>query len=288
MKKTIVIIVVSLIFLPVNLLSEDGSNDLNFQKGPIKSKMKDIAEIDVPKDYVFCDDENTKVLMKKMGNQITEREVGYIGPKDFSWFIVFEFDEIGYVPDDDKDELDPDEILNNLREGNKEGNKWRKENGIPEMELIGWYKAPRYDDKTNNLEWGSLFKSNGKKLINYNIRILGRKGVMEAIVVGDNDKFDQILPQAKKLLTGYKYSSGNKYSEFAEGDKIAKYGLAALITGGGAAALAKSGLLKKFWKLIVAAIAAVGAFFKKLFGRKGKNSGTIQSETFQDDSKDAE
>ena len=68
------------------------------------------------------------------------------------------------------------------------------------------------------------------------------------------------------LLTGFSYNAGQRYAEFRKGDKMAGYGLAALIGGGAAAAAVKTGFLQKAWKVILALIVAAIAGLKKLFG----------------------
>jgi uncharacterized membrane-anchored protein len=62
-------------------------------------------------------------------------------------------------------------------------------------------------------------------------------------------------------------------------DKVATYGLAALVAGGALAAAAKLGFLKILWigilaakKLIIVGVVAIVAFFKKLFKRRGNSS----------------
>ena len=50
-------------------------------------------------------------------------------------------------------------------------------------------------------------------------------------------------------------------------DKLAEYGLTALVVGGGAAVLAQTGLLAKLWKPIAAFFVALGLGVKKLFSR---------------------
>ena len=96
---------------------------------------------------------------------------------------------------------------------------------------------------------------------------------MEAVLVCGPEQLNEVLPKFQNLLTGFQYQSGNTYAEYESGDKIAKYGLTALILGAGAAGAAKLGLfavLGKFfaraWKLIVAGAIEVGAGLKKLFG----------------------
>jgi len=69
------------------------------------------------------------------------------------------------------------------------------------------------------------------------------------------------------MIAGYTYTPGHKYAEWRSGDKVAAYGLTALVAGGAGVALVKSGLLVKFWKLIVVGIAALVGALKKLWSR---------------------
>jgi uncharacterized membrane-anchored protein len=81
--------------------------------------------------------------------------------------------------------------------------------------------------------------------------------------------------ETDKLLAGnFNYVSGQKYSEFKSGDKVAAYGLSALVLGGGAVMAAKMGLFAKFgvflgkaWKGIVFALIALGAGLKKVWNK---------------------
>jgi uncharacterized membrane-anchored protein len=66
-------------------------------------------------------------------------------------------------------------------------------------------------------------------------------------------------------LEGFSFVPGQAYSDWRSGDKVAKYGLTALIVGGAAAAAVKTGLLLKFWKLILAAFAALVAYLKRIY-----------------------
>jgi len=242
---------------------------VDWVNGPAKADLESLAEIKIPSNYHFASGDDTRKLMEYFGNRPTDREVGFVSPETNEWFMVFEFSETGYIKDDEKDSLDADKILQGFKDGDKEANKWRKEQNIPELNVIGWHKKPAYDPVTNNLEWATIYESEGRKGINYNIRYLGRKGVMEVVIVADEQNLVKTVDSAKKILATYAFSSGNKYSEFREGDKIAEYGLAALVGGGALAVAAKSGLLQKFWKLIVVAVVAAGAFLKRIFtGRK--------------------
>ena len=266
-------IVITMLYVSFSAIAfadgEEGEAQItvDWVTGPSDADIGKMATIKLPEGYVFADGDDTRKIMEYYGNQITDREVGYIAPQDQSWFMVFEFEETGYIKDDEKEDCDQDASLDSLKEGTKQGNEWRKENNIPEMEVVGWHTAPFYNEKTNNLEWGIEFASNGNQIINYNIRYLGRKGVMEVILVCNPDQLEKAIDETQSLLVSYSFTKGNKYSEFVSGDKMAKYGLSALVAGGTIAAAAKSGLLQRFWKFILIGLAAAGGFIKKFFGR---------------------
>ena len=94
-----------------------------------------------------------------------------------------------------------------MREGNERANELRAERGLPPMTLVGWEVEPHYDPATNNVEWGLRLSSAEGLVVNYNIRLLGRDGVMSATVVGDPEEFGAALPVARQLLAGRAVSS---------------------------------------------------------------------------------
>lgn len=258
----------------------------DFLHGPVKAKLGGIAEIQVPEGYSFTGAEGTKKLMEMMGNTVDGSELGFLTPTNSNWFVIFEFDDSGYVKDDDKDKLDADAILESIRRGTEQANKQRKKMGIPAVNVVGWEQPPNYNPETHNLEWAIRGESEGEPVVNYNTRVLGRKGVMRVTVVGDPGDVKSAMPDFKQLMAGYNFVSGQTYAEFKPGDKVAKYGLAALVVGGAAVGAAKLGLfaslaviLKKLWKLIIVGVVAVAAALKKFFGRWF--GGRSDSETIQ-------
>jgi len=229
----------------------------------------DQAAIQVPEGFVFTGRDGTQKLMSMMGNLLTDEEQGFLAPKNKSWFIVFEYENSGYIKDDEKDQIDAEALLKSFREGTEHGNKMRAERGIPTLELVGWETPPAYNPSTHNLEWATRLRSaDGSIAINHNIRLLGREGVMRVVVVGDPADLAEAADVTQEMLVaGYSYNQGKTYAEFKKGDKIAEYGLMGLIAGGAGVVAAKSGLLAKFWKLLLIPIVAVGAWVKKLFKR---------------------
>jgi uncharacterized membrane-anchored protein len=266
---------------PARSAGEAGKGpEVDWVKGPAKVDLGSVAELEVPKGFVFTGRKGTQDLLKAMGNLVGDNEQGFLAPATVfdkesaeRWFVVFEFSEIGYVKDDEKDKLDPVGLLKGFQEGNVRANKEREKLGYEKLELTGWAVEPHYDEKTNNLEWGLMLKSEkGHETVNYEIRLLGRKGVMSCTLVLGPKELNTGLPRFRALLGGYGYKTGERYSEYRAGDKIAKYGLIGLIGAGGLAVAAKTGLLKYIWKYLVFIVLAVAAFFKnlwkRLFGRR--------------------
>lgn len=263
--------------------AEAESRETHPVPGPAKGVMgDDLAEVSVPEGCVFFDGKDAAALLEEMGNISTEAEIGLVAStrEDASWFVVYEYFPVGYIRDDEKNDLDADAILANIKEGTEESNKIRKERDIPALHVTGWHTPPYYDEASHNLRWATLAEDEeGGKSLNYNTRILGRNGYISAVVVADPEQFDLVRKEAEGIITATSFQSGNRYAEFVEGDKVAAYGLTALVAGGAGAAAAKLGLFQvigKFFKVIVVGViagaGAVWGFIRKLAGR-GKDAG---------------
>lgn len=251
-----------------------GLESVKWQKGPSIGNLGTVAEVHIPAGYVFAGAEDTRKLMEATQNPLSGQELGFIGPEGLDWFAVFEFDDVGYIRDDEKNSLDADAMLKSIRRATEESNKERKKHGWPSLSITGWAQPPHYDESTHNLEWAINGKSEETSVINYNVRLLGRKGVMSVTLVADPNTFSTILPNFKTLISGFTFKGGEKYSEYIQGDKVAEYGLTALVVGGATAAAVKTGLFKWIWKFLVLGFMALVAFLKKLFGRNKANQVT--------------
>jgi uncharacterized membrane-anchored protein len=249
---------------------------LQWTVGPGKAQVGSLAEIQVPEGTRFTGQDGTRKLLELMHNPTDGSELGLLTDNALNWFIIFEFEDIGYVKDADKEKLDGNEILDSLRKGNEIGNEERKKRGWPPIAIVGWHTPPFYNKTTNNLEWCIKGSSQGHDIVNYNTRILGRGGVMSANLLVAPPELDATLPKIKTILEGFAYVPGQKYSEWKSGDKIAKYGLSALVVGGAVGVAAKMGLLGKLaaslgklWKVIILGLAGALAALKGLiFGKK--------------------
>ncbi len=244
-------------------------------------KLGTMSEVGVPEGYRFTGPAGTRKMLEMFNNIPSQGELGMLTTDGLGPWIIFEFKDVGFVKDDDKDELNADKLMETLRAGQEAGNERRRQMGIGELELIGWAVPPRYNAQTNNLEWATRIraKSGGGESINYNTRLLGRKGVMEVALVCEPEELAALTADYQKIMAGHKYVTGESYAEYRKGDKVAQYGLAALVAGGAAVAAGKMGLFGKlslvFAKLgkgIIVVVIAIGAALKailgKLFGKK--------------------
>ena len=250
--------------------AEPAQSPLNWQQGPTVAALGPVAEIRVPEGYAFIAGDDTRLLMEAMQNPTSGREVGLLIEQGSDWFMLFEFDEVGYVPDDEKAKLDADAMLKSIRTGTEASNVERRKKGWSEMTITGWQLEPRFNDTTKNLEWAIRGESQGSSFVNHNTRLLGREGVMRVTLVADPALLDTAMAQFGTLITGFDYTGGHKYAEFKKGDKMAKYGLTALIVGGASAVAVKSGMFKWLWKVLVFGGVAIAAFVKKLISGKSE------------------
>lgn len=253
------------------LAAQSEPPDIAWVDGPDIGQMGKVAQVNVPEGFRFTDAKGARTLMELMQNPTSGQEVGALLPEEGDWFVLFEFDSIGYVKDDEKDSIDADELLASIRRGTEAANKERAERGWATVHVVGWQQPPRYDAVTHNLVWAIRGQSEQDFIVNQSTRLLGRHGVMSVDLIVDPADLEQVLPQFNRLIDGFTFTAGNRYAEFRAGDKIASYGLTALIAGGVGAAAVKSGLLAKFWKVIVfgflALLGAIRSFLRRLFGR---------------------
>jgi uncharacterized membrane-anchored protein len=247
--------------------------------GPTQGRLGDLATVQVPDGYVFLDAKATRAFLEQGQNIPNGDELGAIFrplPDRDYWFAVFSYEDTGHVDDSERDSIDADALMKSLKEGNRRGNEERKRRGWEPLELVGWQQPPFYDLSTNNLTWATQVSSEGSTAVNHSVRLLGRTGTMSVQLVAGSSSVDLATLEFNDVLRGYSYNQGKRYAEFRKGDKLAGYGLTALIAGGVGAAAVKSGALQKLWKLIIVLVVGVAGALRKFFGALfGKKEPTI-------------
>ena len=273
--------------------SKDSQNEilrkkfqsLNPQTGKI-SLHGGIGEIEVPKGLQYLDPTDTKTILVDFWGNPPKSAEGVLGMLIVSpekvlskggWGIVITYSEDGRVDDKNAQSINYSELLKKMQAQTEESNKERAKQGFDTVRLVGWAEPPHYDPETHKIYWAKEIQFGGspENTLNYSTRILGRRGVLELNAVAPVTALDNIRLQMQKVLTMVDFTEGNRYADFNPStDKLAAYGIAALVAGGVAA---KMGLFKTILvailaakKLIIVGIAALVAALAKIF--KGKQS----------------
>ncbi|MFY0672734.1 MAG: DUF2167 domain-containing protein [Bacteroidia bacterium] len=239
------------------------------------------ATITIPDGYRLLGPKDAKFIMEDQWNNPPNATLGLLIPPGqspfspvMSYAIDITYEEEGYVDDEDAAEINYDELLDELKEEAIEAAPELRKQGYQGYEIIGWAQEPYYDYDNKKLHWAkeARFDSAETNTLNYNIRILGRKGYLVMNVIGDMDALPDVQNHIDEILGSVEFNDGYRYDQFDSNiDKVAAYGIGGLIAG---KVLAKAGffvLLAKFWKFI--AVGAIGLFAlirKHLFGGGGE------------------
>lgn len=235
-----------------------------------------LATLVIPEGFKYVSGKQADYILHDLwGNPPQTGSLGMIfpseyGPADFNgWAVDISFEEEGYVDDEDAADMDFDELEADMKEESVESSRQREKAGYGKMLFLGWAKPPYYDSANKKLHWAMKFEVDSYELaLNYNIRMLGRRGYLVLNIIGSVSQLEEIEPNIDALLASVNFNEGHKYEDFdPEYDKVAAYGIGALVAG---KVLAKAGFwvfLAKAWKFIaMGAIAAGGAIKKFFFG----------------------
>ncbi|MBA9077314.1 DUF2167 domain-containing protein [Rufibacter quisquiliarum] len=271
----------------------------HYQTGTIVLK-EGLAKITVPKGYKFLDGrQSSQVLTELWGNPPSE-SMGMLfpvaaGPADAdTWAIDVTYSEDGYIKDDDAKDIDYDELLEEMQADTEYENEAREAEGYQPVKLIGWAVPPFYDAAAHKLHWAKELQfgeeQTGVNTLNYNIRILGRKGYLQLNAIGDMSMVKGIQADVPGILASVEFNEGNRYADFDPGvDKVAAYGIGGLIAG---KVLAKVGFFAviakffkviligalKFWKLIALALVGLFSGIKRFFGKKRQEAASEEQD----------
>ena len=254
---------------------------LRFQRGEVVLK-DGLATLKVPDGVEFLNGPDAQtVLVKLWGNPPMSAPLGLLMPVNTgplspeAWAVIITYEEDGYVKDADAEKIDYADLLKQMQKDTRAANKEREKQGYASVELVGWAAPPHYDKAVHKLYWAKQLKFGGgdEDTLNYNIRILGRRGVLNLNAVAAMSQLPEIERNAPRILAAIDFNPGNRYADFSEaaGDKVASYGIAALVAGGVAA---KLGLFKGLWvlllgakKFVIIGVVALAALVRKFFGK---------------------
>jgi uncharacterized membrane-anchored protein len=252
--------------------------------GPSDVVLGDQAKLHLPESMQFVPAKESAALMRMWGNGADPSLNGLVFAKspDDTWTISIRHTAEGYVKDDDAKTWNADELLKSLKDGTEQQNETRIKMGMPALDIVGWVQPPNYSSERHRLVWSLKAVDRGAaadepSTVNYNTYALGKDGYFEIDLMTTDKTIEIDKSAAYRVVDAVDYNAGKKYSDFKPGtDRIAEYGLAALVAGVAAKKLgflALAGVfVLKFIKIIGVGVVVAGAAIKKLFfGRQQDN-----------------
>lgn len=239
------------------------------------------ATIHVKEGFKFLEgDEAEYVLTDLWGNLKGSKPLGLLFPehggatKPDGYAYLLEYEDIGYVKDKDANKIDYDDLLKDMKAGEKKANEERARFGLETMELIGWAAKPKYDQVKKLLYWAKEFRvSNSEEnTLNYDIRILGRKGVLTISAIATMAQLDSVNKNLDAVLSMVSFDKGYTYADFdSKTDNVAAWTIGGLVAG---KILAKAGffafILKNIKLVVIGLIAFGGGIWRFVSGRRKK------------------
>src|SRR5690606_327760 len=168
-------------------------DSLDMQTGQIQLP-NSVATLNVPESFYYLSPADTeRVLVEAWGNPSEGLIQGMLFPAHVTpldpeaWGVTIDFDEDGYVSDDDAADMNYDDLLAQMQAETLEVNPDRVAAGYPAIELMGWAASPHYDAGRRQLYWAQELKfgDDPAHILNYNIRALGRRGVLVMNFIAD-------------------------------------------------------------------------------------------------------
>ncbi len=240
-----------------------------------------LGYIDVPAGMRFLDSAQTHYVLERLwGNPPDSSPLGMLlpvgsGPDDNdAWAFEVNYSDLGYVEDDDADDINYDELLKDMQHETVLENASRVATGYDPITLLGWASPPYYDKEHHVLHWAQLlrFGESGpaaRRTLNYDVRILGRKGVLRLVAIGSPAQLPVIKAQIPSLIARAHFTKGLEYADYDPGmDDVAAYSLGGLVAGKVLAKVGFFALILKFWKVLIAGAAGIWALVRRWFASR--------------------
>ena len=259
-------------------------NAMKYQTGSI-TLPNGIAKLNVSKGFKYLNAEQSNFIISDIwGNPKRNDILGMIFPENSgpygqqSYAFIISYDASGFVKDDDADKINYDDMLMQMQVDEVEDNKARVAQGYPSIHMAGWASKPFYDKTNKVLHWAknlhfSDASDSEANTLNYEVRILGRKGVLSMNAVATLDELDSVKKDINTILAMPSFTDGNTYKDFdSKTDNVAAWTIGGLVAGKILLKVGFWGIIVKFlavaWKFILLGIAAIWGVIKRFFGRK--------------------
>lgn len=256
------------------------------------------ATLDLGTAYDFYDAADARRILTDLWGNPPEASSDVLGlvlpagasPLSDSWGAAVSYEPTGYVSDDDAQSADYDELLEQMQAGESENNAQREQAGYPAMNLVGWAERPTYDAARHSVIWAQniRFADSTRNTLNYDVRMLGRRGVLSLNLISTMDQLPEVKRAAAAFASHAQFNAGSTYADYdSSTDATAEYGVGGLVAAGvGVAAAQKLGifaLILKFGKFILIGVIALAVAFRSkiagLFGGR-KDEAYVEAEEY--------
>jgi uncharacterized membrane-anchored protein len=295
MKKNLLALLFLTIYFQVHSQGEESAQlfydslaqSLEYKTGLIELESGN-ATLNVPDGFRFLDKAHSRTVLTDLwGNPENPSVIGMLVPTSKGiqdadgWALTISFDEMGFVKDDDADDIDYDDLLKEQQKETNDANPERIQQGYQAIQFIGWASKPFYDKDKKVLHWAKELKFGEDSLhtLNYNLRVLGRKGVMIINAIATMNEMQEVESHIDKIVSSVQYKEGHKYENFdSKIDNVAAWTVGGLVAGKVLAKVGFFALVAKFGKVIAIAVAAGGAaIWKFVRGRRREDDFPVKS-----------
>ena len=146
--------------------------------------------------------------------------------------VLFQWIPAGYVHDNDWGQIDADELLAQIRQGDEKANAERSAKGARTLTTIGWRQKPNFNHDTKTVSWAiDGISDTGERLVNAVALKLGRYGFERMVWIATPDAMNgsNDLAVAERA---HQFNVGHRYVDYVPStDRSAEYGIAGLVAG---------------------------------------------------------
>lgn len=256
---------------------------LHWKRGPGTYALADShARITLPQDVAIVTGADAARMAFLLQGIEQPQTVAIAQSRTTDAIVYIDYDDEGFVTDEDWSDIDPDALLRDMRAAREAASDERRRNGGPgAMYTVDWLILPTYDPAKKEARWAIQFSTNGQLFANLQVIRLGRYGYHRMSWAGPASGVDSTPHFLQTMLDSYSYDEGYRYSDHVEGDKVAGFGIAALVRAtaigskpseGSAATIFGGDLLLAKGLIVLAAVGGIGIFFKRSLGRRSSAS----------------